>query len=48
LAVVNFPPRQIGQIHVGGADARLSPTKHGEVVLGAIEQARFPNGGRLF
>ncbi len=46
LAVVNFPPRQIGkflsQVLVLGL-----PDEDGEVVLASIDQ-KVPDGGRLF
>ena len=46
LAVVNFPPRQIGRFMSEVLTLGL-PDEDGEVVLAAIER-RVPNGGRLF
>ena len=46
LAVVNFPPRQIGRFMSEVLTLGL-PDEEGEVVLAAIER-RVPNGGRLF
>ena len=46
LAVVNFPPRQIGRFMSEVVTLGL-PDEDGEVVLAAIERG-VPNGGRLF
>lgn len=46
LAVVNFPPRQIGPFMSEVLTLGM-PDDEGEVVLTAVEQ-RVPNGGRLF
>ena len=46
LAVVNFPPRQIGRFMSEVLTLGL-PDEEGEVVLAAIEHG-VPNGGRLF
>lgn len=46
LAVVNFPPRQIGPF-MSEVLTLGFPDEEGDVVLGAIER-RVPDGGRLF
>ncbi|TPM08760.1 tRNA-binding protein [Mesorhizobium sp. B2-3-11] len=46
LAVVNFPPRQIGPF-MSEVLTLGFPDEEGAVVLGAIER-RVPDGGRLF
>lgn len=46
MAVVNFPPRQIGKF-MSEVLTLGFPDEHGEVVLGAIDK-RVPDGGRLF
>ena len=46
MAVVNFPPRQIGKF-MSEVLTLGFPDEAGEVVLGAIDK-RVPNGGRLF
>ena len=46
MAVVNFPPRQIGKF-MSEVLTLGFPDEEGEVVLGAIDK-RVPNGGRLF
>ncbi|MEO4001334.1 tRNA-binding protein [Mesorhizobium sp. CAU 1732] len=46
MAVVNFPPRQIGKF-MSEVLTLGFPDEHGEVVLGAIDK-QVPNGGRLF
>ncbi len=46
LAVVNFPPRQIGKFMSEVLTLGL-PDEEGAVVLAAIERT-VPNGGRLF
>jgi tRNA-binding protein len=46
MAVVNFPPRQIGKF-MSEVLTLGFPDEEGAVVLGAIER-RVPDGGRLF
>ncbi len=46
LAVVNFPPRQIGPVMSEVLTLGL-PDEHGEVVLAAVTHT-VPNGGKLF
>ncbi|MBV2144007.1 tRNA-binding protein [Falsochrobactrum sp. TDYN1] len=46
LAVVNFPPRQIGPFMSEVLTLGL-PDEEGEVVLAAIDK-EVPNGGKLF
>jgi len=46
MAVVNFPPRQIGKF-MSEVLTLGFPDEAGEVVLGAIDK-RVPDGGRLF
>ena len=46
MAVVNFPPRQIGPMRSEVLTLGF-PDEEGNVVLAAISQA-VPNGGRLF
>ena len=46
MAVVNFPPRQIGKF-MSEVLTLGFPDEEGEVVLAAIDRA-VPNGGRLF
>jgi tRNA-binding protein len=46
MAVVNFPPRQIGKFMSEVLTLGL-PDEDGDVVLAAIERP-VPNGGRLF
>ena len=46
LAVVNFPPRQIGPFMSEVLTLGM-PDAEGDVVLTAVERA-VPNGGRLF
>ncbi len=46
LAVVNFPPRQIGKF-MSEVLTLGFPDDAGDVVLGAIER-KVPDGGRLF
>ena len=46
MAVVNFPPRQIGKF-MSEVLTLGFPDEEGAVVLGAIEQ-KVPDGGRLF
>jgi tRNA-binding protein len=46
LAVVNFPPRQIGKFMSEVLTLGM-PDEEGEVVLTAVERA-VPNGGKLF
>lgn len=46
MAVVNFPPRQIGPMRSEVLTLGL-PDEDGEVVLAAIDKP-VPNGGRLF
>ena len=46
LAVVNFPPRQIGKFMSEVLTLGL-PDEEGAVVLAAVEQP-VPNGGKLF
>lgn len=46
LAVVNFPPRQIGPFMSEVLTLGL-PDEEGEVVLAAIDK-RVPDGGKLF
>lgn len=46
IAVVNFPPRQIGPMRSEVLTLGL-PDEEGEVVLAAIDKI-VPNGGRLF
>jgi tRNA-binding protein len=46
LAVVNFPPRQIGPF-MSEVLTLGFPDEEGAVVLGAIER-KVPDGGRLF
>ncbi|MHB2264122.1 tRNA-binding protein [Aliihoeflea sp. PC F10.4] len=46
MAVVNFPPRQIGKF-MSEVLTLGFPDEEGEVVLAAIDK-RVPNGGRLF
>ncbi|MFD1791990.1 tRNA-binding protein [Ochrobactrum soli] len=46
LAVVNFPPRQIGPFMSEVLTLGL-PDEAGEVVLAAIDK-KVPNGGKLF
>jgi tRNA-binding protein len=46
MAVVNFPPRQIGKF-MSEVLTLGFPDEDGEVVLGAIDK-RVPDGGRLF
>jgi tRNA-binding protein len=46
MAVVNFPPRQIGKF-MSEVLTLGFPDEDGEVVLGAIDKP-VPNGGRLF
>ena len=46
MAVVNFPPRQIGKF-MSEVLTLGFPDEAGEVVLSAIDK-RVPNGGRLF
>ena len=46
MAVVNFPPRQIGKF-MSEVLTLGFPDEEGEVVLGAISH-RVPNGARLF
>ena len=46
LAVVNFPPRQIGPF-MSEVLTLGFPDEEGAVVLGATER-KVPNGGRLF
>ncbi len=46
MAVVNFPPRQIGPI-MSEVLVLGFPDEDGEVVLAAID-LKVPNGGRLF
>lgn len=46
LAVVNFPPRQIGKFMSEVLTLGL-PDEEGEVVLTAVERP-VPNGGKLF
>jgi tRNA-binding protein len=46
MAVVNFPPRQIGKF-ISEVLTLGFPDEDGEVVLAAIEH-RVPDGGRMF
>ena len=46
MAVVNFPPRQIGRFMSEVLTLGM-PDEDGDVVLAAIER-KVPNGGRLF
>lgn len=46
MAVVNFPPRQIGPV-MSEVLVLGFPDEDGEVVLAAIDKT-VPNGGRLF
>lgn len=46
LAVVNFPPRQIGPFMSEVLTLGL-PDENGDVVLAAIDK-KVPNGGKLF
>lgn len=46
MAVVNFPPRQIGKF-MSEVLTLGFPDEDGEVVLGAVDK-RVPDGGRLF
>ena len=46
MAVVNFPPRQIGPF-MSEVLTLGFPDEAGEVVLGAVD-LKVPNGGRLF
>jgi tRNA-binding protein len=46
MAVVNFPPRQIGKF-MSEVLTLGFPDQEGEVVLGAVDK-RVPDGGRLF
>lgn len=46
MAVVNFPPRQIGKF-MSEVLTLGFPDEEGEVVLGVIDK-KVPNGGRLF
>jgi tRNA-binding protein len=46
MAVVNFPPRQIGKF-MSEVLTLGFPDEDGEVVLGTIDK-RVPDGGRLF
>jgi tRNA-binding protein len=46
MAVVNFPPRQIGKFMSEVLTLGM-PDDEGDVVLTAIERP-VPNGGRLF
>ena len=46
MAVVNFPPRQIGKF-MSEVLTLGFPDAEGDVVLGAVERA-VPDGGRLF
>ncbi|ABQ61510.1 hypothetical protein H721_01487 [Brucella ovis IntaBari-2006-46-332] len=46
MAVVNFPPRQIGPFMSEVLTLRM-PDEDGEVVLAAIDKP-VPNGGKLF
>ena len=46
MAVVNFPPRQIGKF-MSEVLTLGFPDEDGEVVLGAIDK-RIPDGGALF
>jgi tRNA-binding protein len=46
MAVVNFPPRQIGPV-MSEVLVLGFPDSEGEVVLAAIDKT-VPNGGRLF
>ena len=46
MAVVNFPPRQIGPV-MSEVLTLGFPDADGEVVLGAID-LKVPNGGKLF
>ena len=46
MAVVNFPPRQIGKFKSEVLTLGM-PDEEGDVVLAAIERT-VPNGGRLF
>lgn len=46
MAVVNFPPRQIGKF-MSEVLTLGFPDEHGNVVLAAVDK-NVPNGGRLF
>jgi tRNA-binding protein len=46
MAVVNFPPRQIGPV-MSEVLTLGFPDEHGEVVLAAVTHG-VPNGGKLF
>jgi tRNA-binding protein len=46
MAVVNFPPRQIGPV-MSEVLVLGFPDENGNVVLGAIDR-KVPDGGRLF
>ena len=46
VAVVNFPPRQIGPVHVRGAGARACPTRRARDP--AAPDHDVPLGGRMF
>jgi len=46
MAVVNFPPRQIGKF-MSEVLTLGFPDEDGDVVLAAIER-RVPDGGKLF